>query len=247
MKPDLSVVGIDSAKRIFHLIGMDERGKIILRKRLVRGEVISFMAKLPPVTVGMEACGGSHYWARRFREQGHEVKLMAPQYVKPYVKTNKNDLRDAEAIAEAVTRPSMRFVPIKEVEHQDIQALHRVRDRLMGSRTALVNEMRGLLAEYGIVLPKGVNAFRKLVVEKLDAEQAKLTPLTRQFAGFCLVLRTTRAEWRYHPHTRPYLNSKYSYRRFDSGIPLLRICCRICSSRPFGPQKLTSTTVGSTS
>jgi transposase len=169
MKPDLSVVGIDSAKRIFHLVGMDERGKIILRKRLVRGEVLSFMAKLPPVTVGMEACGGSHDWARRLREQGHEVKLMAPQYVKPYVKTNKNDLRDAEAIAEAVTRPSMRFVPIKEVEHQDIQALHRVRDRLMGARTALVNEMRGLLAEYGIVLPKGVNAFRQAVVEKLRA------------------------------------------------------------------------------
>jgi transposase len=137
------------------------------------------MAQLPPVTVGMEACGGSHYWARRFREQGHEVKLMAPQYVKPYVKTNKNDLRDAEAIAEAVTRPSMRFVPIKEVEHQDIQALHRVRDRLMGACTALVNEMRGLLAEYGIVLPKGVNAFRKAVVEKLDAEPAKLTSLSQ--------------------------------------------------------------------
>jgi transposase len=180
MKQDLSVVGIDLAKTIFHLVGMDERGKIILRKRLVRGEVISFMAKLPQVTVGMEACGGSHYWARRFREQGHVVKLMAPQYVKPYVKTNKNDLRDAEAIAEAVTRPSMRFVPIKEVEHQDIQALHRVRDRLMGARTALVNEMRGLLAEYGIVLPKGVNVFRKAVVEKLDAEQAKLTPLSQE-------------------------------------------------------------------
>jgi transposase len=114
------------------------------------------------------------------REQGHEVKLMAPQYVKPYVKTNKNDLRDAEAIAEAVTRPSMRFVPVKEVEHQDIQALHRVRDRLMGARTSLINEMRGLLAEYGIVLPKGVNAFRKGVMEKLDAEQTKLTPMSQE-------------------------------------------------------------------
>jgi transposase len=143
MKQELSVVGLDRAKRIFRLVGMDERGKIILRKRLVRGEVISFMAKLPPVTVGMEACGGSHYWARRSREQGHEVKLMVPQCVKPYVKTNKNDRCDAEAIAEAVTRPSMRVVPIKEVEHQDLQALHRVRDRLMGARTALVNERHG--------------------------------------------------------------------------------------------------------
>src|SRR2546430_4072806 len=108
MKPELSVVGIDLAKSLFHLVGMDERGKIIVRKRLARGEVMPFMAKLPRVLVGMEACGGAHYWARQLREQGHEVKLMAPQYVKPYVKTNKNDLRDAEAIAEAVTRPSMR-------------------------------------------------------------------------------------------------------------------------------------------
>ena len=103
-----------------------------------------------------------------------------PQYVKPYVKTNKNDLRDAEAIAEAVTRPSMRFVPIKEVEQQDIQALHRVRERLMGARTDLINEMRGLLGEYGIVLPKGAKAFRNTVVEKLEAEQAKLTPLSQE-------------------------------------------------------------------
>jgi transposase len=141
---------------------------------------MSFMANLPQVTVGMEACGGAHYWARQLREQGHDVKLMAPQYVKPYVKTNKNDLRDAEAIAEAVTRPNMRFVPIKEVEQQDIQALHRVRERLMGTRTALINEMRGLLAEYGIILPKGVQAFRKQVVEKLETEQAKLTPLSQE-------------------------------------------------------------------
>src|SRR5207249_111553 len=107
MKPELSVVGIDLAKSVFYLVGMDERGKIIFRKRLARGEVMPFMAKLPRVLVGMEACGGAHYWARQLREQGHEVKLMAPQYVKPYVKTNKNDLRDAEAIAEAVTRESM--------------------------------------------------------------------------------------------------------------------------------------------
>ena len=132
MKPELRVVGIDLAKSIFHLAGMDERGKIIFRKRLARGEVLPFMAQLPRVLVGMEACGGAHYWARHLREQGHEVKLMAPQYVKPYVKTNKNDLRDAEDIAEAVTRHSMRFVPIKNVEQQDLQAFHRVRERLMG-------------------------------------------------------------------------------------------------------------------
>src|SRR5688572_7416197 len=180
MTSKLSVVGIDLAKNIFHLVGLDERGKIILRKRLARGEVMPFMAKLPRVLVGMEACGGAHYWARQLREQGHEVKLMAPQYVKPYVKTNKNDLRDAEAIAEAVTRPSMRFVPIKNVEQQDLQALHRVRERLMGARTALINEMRGLLAEYGIVLPKGAQAFRQTVVSKLEAEQDKLSTLGQE-------------------------------------------------------------------
>ena len=147
MNPEISVVGIDLAKTVFHLAGMDERGKIILRKRLVGGEVLSLMEKRPRLIVGMEACGGAHYWARQLREQGHEVKMMAPQYVKPYVKTNKNDLRDAEAIAEAVTRPSMRFVPMKEVSQPDIQALHRVRERLMGARTALVNEMRGLLSK----------------------------------------------------------------------------------------------------
>ena len=105
---------------------------------MIRGEVLAFMATLPPVTVGMEVCGGAHYWARQLREQGHTVKLMAPQYVKPYVKTNKNDMRDAAAIAEAVTCPSMRFVPIKSVAQQDIQALHRVRERLVGARTALI-------------------------------------------------------------------------------------------------------------
>src|SRR5215472_14040779 len=180
MKPELSVVGIDLAKSIFHLVGMNERGKIILRKRLARGEVMPFMAQLPRVLVGMEACGGAHYWARQLREQGHEVKLMAPQYVKPYVKTNKNDRRDAEAIAEAVTRPTMRFVPIKDVDQQDIQALHRVRERLIGERTALVHAVHGLLHEYGMVLPKGVSKFRQAVVGKLEADKDKLTPLSQE-------------------------------------------------------------------
>src|SRR5215468_10180407 len=155
MKPEMSVLGIDIAKRVFHAVGMDERGKIVFRKRLSRHDLMPFMAKLPPVRIGMEACGGAHYWARRFREHGHEVKLMAPQFVKPFVKSHKNDMRDAEAIAEAVTRPTMRFVPTKDIDQQDIQALHRVRERLIGERTALVNEVHGLMHEYGLVLPKG--------------------------------------------------------------------------------------------
>jgi transposase len=176
----LSVVGIDIAKQVFHLVGMDEHGTILVRKRLYRAQVMVFIAQLPPTRIGMEACGGAHYWARRFREYGHEVKLMAPQFVKPYVKAHKNDMRDAEAIAEAVTRPTMRFVPTKDVDQQDLQALHRVRERLVGERTALVNEVHGLLNEYGIVIPKGVSKFRQAVVGILESEQDKLTPLSQE-------------------------------------------------------------------
>jgi transposase len=183
MKQEMHVLGIDIAKRIFHAVGMDNRGNVVYRKRLSRHDLIPFIAKLPPVLIGLEACGGAHYWARRFCAYGHEVKLMAPQFVKPYVKANKNDMRDAEAIAEAVTRPTMRFVPAKDVDQQDIQALHRVRERLMGERTALVNEVHGLMHEYGIVMPKGVAKFRQAVVEKLESEQDKLTPLSQEMFG----------------------------------------------------------------
>jgi transposase len=180
MKHEMHVLGIDLAKRVFHAVGMDDTGKIVLRQRLSRHDLMPFIAQLPPVLIGIEACGGAHYWARRFRAYGHEVKLMAPQFVKPYVKSQKNDSRDAEAIAEAVTRPTMRFVPAKDVDQQDIQALHRVRERLMGERTALVNEVHGLLHEYGIVIPKGVAQFRQAVVGKLEAEKDKLTPLGQE-------------------------------------------------------------------
>src|SRR5262249_23211278 len=180
MKQELHVLGIDLAKRVFHVVGMDDTGKIVLRKRLARHDLMPFIAQLPPVLTGIEACGGAHYWARRFRASGHEVKRMAPQFVKPYVKSQKNDSRDAEAIAEAVTRPTMRFVPAKDVEQQDIQALHRVRERLIGERTALVHEVHGLMQEYGIVIPKGVSKFRQAVVEKLEAEKDKLTALSQE-------------------------------------------------------------------
>jgi len=180
MKHEMHVLGIDIAKRVFHAVGMDDRGHIVYRKRLSRHDLMPCIAQLPPVLIGIAACGGAHYWARRFRAHGHEVKLMAPQFVKPYVKSQKNDSRDAEAIAEAVTRPTMRFVPIKDVDQQDIQALHRVRERLIGERTALVNEVHGLMQEYGIVIPKGVSKFRQAVVEKLEAEKDKLTALSQE-------------------------------------------------------------------
>ena len=176
----MSVLGIDIAKRVLHAVGMEERGKIVLRTRLSRHDLMPFLAKLPPVRIGMEACGGAHDWARRFRAHGHEVKRMAPQFVKPYVKSNKNDSRDAEAIAEAVTRPTRRFVPIKDVDQQDIQALHRVRARLIGERTALINAGHGLMHAYGIVMPKGVSKFRQAVVEKLESEKDTLTALSQE-------------------------------------------------------------------
>jgi transposase len=164
MKQNPSVLGIDLAKRIFHVVGMDDAGHIVLKKRLTREALLPFIAQLSPVLIGMEACGGAHYWARQFRAHGHTVKLIAPQFVKPYVKSHKNDPADAEAICEAVTRPTMRFVPIKEVEQQDLQSLHRARERVVKARTALVNEIRGLLAEYGIVLPQTCHSLNQFPV-----------------------------------------------------------------------------------
>ena len=144
MKQHPRVLGIDLAKRIFPLVGMDDAGHVVLQKRLTREALLPFIAQLSPVVIGMEACGGAHYWARQFRAHGHTVKLIAPQFVKPYVKSNKHAPADAEAICEAVTRPTMRFVPIKEVEQQELQSLHRARERVVKARTALVNAIRGL-------------------------------------------------------------------------------------------------------
>jgi transposase len=180
MAQTISVLGIDIAKLVFHVVGMNDAGHIVFRKRMARNELRRFIANLPPLRIGMEACGGAHYWARCFREYGHDVRLIAPQFIKAYVKSPKNDARDAEAICEAVTRPTMRFVPIKRVEQQDLQALHRVRERLIKARTALVNEIRGLLHEYGIILPQGITKFRRLIVQRLEADQAQLTPYSRE-------------------------------------------------------------------
>jgi transposase len=183
MEKKLSVVGSDMATQVFPLVGMDAPGTILMRKRLYRAQVMAFIAQLPPTLIGMEACGGAHDWARRFREHGHEVKRMAPPFVPPSVKSNKNDMRDAEGIGEAVTRPTRRFVPIKDVDQQDSPALHRVRERLMGERTALVNEVHGLLHEYGMVRPKGGAKFRQTVVATLASEQDKLPPLSQEMCG----------------------------------------------------------------
>jgi transposase len=167
----ITTLGVDLAKDVFQLHGVDENGRCRLQKTVRRGSLTKVMAKLPACLVGIEACGSAHHWAREFRRLGHDVKMMNPQYVKPYVKTQKNDYNDAEAICEAVSRPNMHFVPVKEVEHQDILAVHRVRSRLVAARTALVNQIRGLLAEYGLVMPRQIGQVRRGVPAILeDAE-----------------------------------------------------------------------------
>jgi transposase len=177
---EITAIGIDIAKYEFHVHGVNRTGRTVLKKRLYRTDVLDFMRNLKPCLVGIEACGGAHYWAREFRQFGHEVRLMAPQFVKPYVKSQKNDRADAEAICEAVSRPNMRFVPVKSVEQQDILALHRVRTRLVKARTALCNEVRGLLGEYGIVIPQGVNQVAKRGMELLLAPNGRLTTMMRK-------------------------------------------------------------------
>jgi transposase len=140
-------IGIDLGKTVFHLVGLNERGEVVVRKKFSRKQLLNFSANLQVKLIGMEACGGSHFLGRALREQGHEVRLMPAQYVKPYVKTNKSDYIDAEAIAEAVERPKMRFVPIKSDDQLDLQSLHRVRERWVMRRTAVINQIRGLLLE----------------------------------------------------------------------------------------------------
>jgi transposase len=171
---NIKVLGIDLAKNVFQLHGTDTNGKCVIRKRLSRSALIEFLVNLPSCLIGIEACTGAHYWARNFEQMGHKVKMMAPQFVKPYVRSNKNDRNDARAIAEAVTRPEMKFVPIKKIEQQDTLLLHRARSLVIKQRTAQANQIRGLLAEYGIIIPKGITHLKKLA-EILDYNKEKLT------------------------------------------------------------------------
>jgi transposase len=180
MAAQVKVVGLDTAKNVFQVHGADESGRAVLRKRLRRNQLSDFFANLPQCLVGLEATQGAHYWARILTAFGHEVKLIAPQFVKPYLKGQKNDARDAAAICEAVGRPEMRFVPPKSIGQQDLQALHRIRSRLIGSRTQLGNQIRGLLAEYGIVLPLHLSQVRSQLPELFSEEHPLLTSFSRE-------------------------------------------------------------------
>jgi transposase len=170
-KSAISTLGIDLAKNSFQLHGVNHAGETVYKKTLSREKLKEYMVNLPACLVAMEACGSAHYWARLFRSYDHHVKLIAPQFVKPYVKSNKNDAADAEAICEAAQRPTMRFVSIKEIEQQDLQSLHRIRSMAVSSRTSLINQIRGLLREYGIEIAKDPkNVFVQLPLSLEDAE-----------------------------------------------------------------------------
>lgn len=192
----LRAIGLDLAKNVFQVHGVDEQDRPVLRRQLRRAQMLVFFARLEPCLIGMEACAGAHDWARKLRALGHEVRLIAPQFVKPYVKANKNDARDAEGICEALLRPSMRFVAVKSAEQQAVLALHRLREGLIGTRTALINRLRGLLSEFGVVAPTGRRTFEQalprllqqgdevpqLLRTALASAQAQLVALNAQIA-----------------------------------------------------------------
>jgi transposase len=176
----ISVMGIDLGKRYFHVHGVDARGAVQIQRQFTRQGLIRWMARCEPCVVGMETCSGANYWARLFRSYGHDARLMSPQFVKAYVKSNKNDTRDAEAICEAVSRPTMRFVAVKTPQQQELQMMHRVRSRLVGRRTALVNQVRGFLLEQGIAIGQGIHVIRRRLPEVLEEAQNALTDSMRE-------------------------------------------------------------------
>src|SRR4051795_12915726 len=177
---EITTVGLDLAKQVFQVHGVDAEGATIVRKQLRRAQVLAFFSRLPPCLVGLEACATAHYWARELRALGHEVRLMPAQYVKAYVKRNKHDAADAEAICEAVVRPTMRFVPVKTAEQQATQLLHRGRERLVRQRTGLVNALRAHLAEFGVIAPLGLRNVGQLIAIIRDENDARLPDLARQ-------------------------------------------------------------------
>jgi transposase len=177
---EITTIGLDLAKAVFQVHGVDRSDTVVLRKRLRRGEVIRFFAKTPRCLIGMEACATGHYWARELTALGHEVRLMPPQYVKAYVKRNKNDAADTEAICEAVKRPSMRFVPVKTVEQQSVLTMHRARDLLIRQRTMLINALRGHLAEFGLIQARGQRGLAGLTTMVMDDQNGQIPAIARQ-------------------------------------------------------------------
>jgi transposase len=173
-------IGLDIAKSVFQVHGIDAQGAVVVRQRLPRSRVLPFFAKRRPCLVGIEACGSAHHWARELTRLGHEVRLIPPSYVKPYVKRQKNDMADAEAICEAVTRPTMRFVPVKSPEQQSVMVLHKTRLILTRQRTQLSNAIRGHMSEFGLIAPVGRNGLKTLMEIVADREDARVTDDARR-------------------------------------------------------------------
>ena len=194
---EVTTIGIDLAKNVFELHGVNQRGKSVLRKTVSRSKLLPLLANIPPCLIGIEACGGAHYWAREIGKLGHEVRIMAPQFVVPYRRRGKNDANDAEAICEAVSRPNMHFVAIKTPEQQSGLMIHRVRESIKEARTAAINQIRGLLMEFGMVLPQGAHSFSRRLAEALadgDLPQEALSVFA-EMRGHLLVLEERLAEY----------------------------------------------------
>ena len=234
-QPRIAYLGIDLAKNVFHVCGMTCRGKVVLEKRFTRAKLEQFTTQLPPCRVGLEACGSAHHWARLLIRQGHDARLLAPAFVKPFVKSNKNDARDAEAIAEAVSRPNMRFVSVRSEESQAVQLLHRMRERIVNSRTRTITQLRAMLSEFGVVIPLGVNQFRKRVPEILEDGENGLLPAVRELLadGYAEVLGLDTQEAQYRAQIEAHAASDQRCRRLMT-IPGIGPLCASALVAKFG-------------
>lgn len=215
-----STIGIDLGKRWFHLVERDEQGHITLRRKFTRDQLHQFMARHPPSLVGIETCCGSQHWGRKLAALGHDVKLLPAQYVKPFVKSQKNDFNDALAVSEAVKLPTMRFVPLRSEEQMDVQALHRARDRMLQQRLALTNQIRGLLLDRGIEIAQGFYALRTVLPRLIAEEDPRLSPMMRE------LVRLTLEMWNQTEQAIETLNQKLAFLARQSDL------CRRLQSIP---------------
>jgi transposase len=187
LNSEITVIGIDIGKNSFHLVGQDRRGRIVLRQKWSRGQVEARLANLPPCLIGMEACVGAHHLSRKLKALGHDARLMPAKYVRPYSKGEKNDYRDADAIAEAVQRPTMKFVATKSADQLDLQALHRVRERLVGQRTGIINQIRAFLLERSIAVRQGLHFLRAelpgILAKRTDVLSPRMLRVIEDLAG----------------------------------------------------------------
>lgn len=226
---NVAVLGIDIAKNVFQLHGVDCDGQVALKRRVMRDQLLQITEAMPPCLIGIEACTGAFHWQRHFESQGHTVKIIAPQYVKPFVKGQKNDGNDAQAICIAVQQPHMRFVPKKSIIQQDIQGLHRARQRLVNHRTALISQMRGLLLERGVAIPKSASVAQRTIPEIITNPGIDITELTRDIIGTLHAFLLQ-------------LNEKIKYfdRQIEAVFRESEVCQRIAKIRGVGPKTATA-------